>query len=119
MFLARVAIKLAGSIDSDIIVLPPLKLGTMGPQPIRCGPICVKTAGRSIMRLVAVVALYFVSVGPAWWLQSRLKPPRLMTIVFTCLYEPIWLAYGWGPKWLAKLIAAYLRRWGPWDSVGH
>jgi len=70
------------------------------------------------MLLLIGIVVYALSVGPAWWLHCRLGPRRWTGIAFRWAYKPIWFAYGFGPCWLAKAIARYMRLWGPWNSVG-
>lgn len=64
------------------------------------------------------VALYALSVGPAWMICCRKRTPGWVRTVNKYVYGPIWFAYGFGPAWLAKVIARWLRRWGPWNSAG-
>jgi len=72
-----------------------------------------------VMLMCIGIVIYTLSVGPAWWLHCRTGATRWTNVVIEWGYWPIWLAYGFGPRWLANAIVRYIRLWGPWNSDGH
>ncbi len=67
--------------------------------------------------LAGALALYILTVGPAWWVMCRRRTPRWLRLTLRHCYEPIWVAYAIGPRWLVKKLVWYLRLFGPWDTT--